>query len=71
MFAVDATGAGDAFVAGVLSLLSPLLAEGRTLADLELASVRAACEAGADYGARAVTAGGATTWVFATAKSGA
>ena len=67
--AVDATGAGDAFVAGLLWRLVPLLGAGRTVADLALGEVRAACEAGAEYGARAVTAVGATTWIAPTATS--
>ncbi|MGZ3418585.1 MAG: carbohydrate kinase family protein [Polyangiales bacterium] len=48
---VDATGAGDAFVAGVLSVLH------------ERDDLRGALERGADLAARAVAEVGATTWL--------
>jgi fructokinase len=64
--AVDATGAGDAFMAGLLARLgSPgprglLGATGRRLADIDLETLRAACALGNRMGAAAVTALGAT-----------
>lgn len=61
--AVDSTGAGDAFVAGVLSSLLPHLRAGRAIADLDEAALRQACATGAHLGACAVTALGATTAV--------
>ena len=60
---VDCTGAGDAFMAGVLAALAPHIAAGATVADLDEPAVRAACERGAHLGACAVTALGATTAV--------
>lgn len=54
--AVDATGAGDAFVAGLLAHLPA----GRRLADLDRDGLRAACTLGNRMGAAAVTALGAT-----------
>lgn len=64
--AVDATGAGDAFMAGLLAhlcaseLVDPSDPAGRRLADLDLETLRAACILGNRMGAAAVTALGAT-----------
>ena len=57
---VDSTGAGDAFVAGVLARLAPALRAGHGVADLDEAEVRAACALGNRMGACAVTRMGAT-----------
>ena len=62
---VDTTGAGDAFVAGMLARLVPLL--GRTaVGQLDEATLRAACKDGNRLGAQAVTALGATAGVLRT-----
>ena len=61
--AVDCTGAGDAFVAGVLSALQPRFSAGLRPADLDEKTIRDACIRGNQLGARAVTALGATTSV--------
>jgi fructokinase len=58
--AVDATGAGDAFVAGLLAHLAPLCQAGRRLVDLDLTELRTGCTLGNRMGAAAVTALGAT-----------
>jgi fructokinase len=58
---VDTTGAGDGFVAGLLSTLVPLLRGGRRPAELTMAEVRRACRAGNQIGAAVVTQLGATT----------
>ncbi|MDB4966932.1 MAG: putative fructokinase [Myxococcales bacterium] len=58
---VDTTGAGDGFVAGLLSTLAPLFRTGRRPADLTLDEIRGACRAGNKIGAAVVTALGATT----------
>lgn len=58
--AVDTTGAGDGFVAGLLASLAPAFADGKRVADLDLEEVRAACALGNRVGARAVTKIGAT-----------
>jgi sugar/nucleoside kinase (ribokinase family) len=58
---VDTTGAGDGFVAGMLSRLVPLFRAGRKPAELTLDEIRAACRAGNKIGAAVVTALGATT----------
>jgi fructokinase len=60
---VDSTGAGDAFVAGVLASLMPRFAAGQTVADLDERAIRESCAEGAHLGACAVTALGATTAV--------
>ena len=60
---VDATGAGDAFVAGAWSVMARVLVTGRTLADLDEHALRATCGMGNLLGAQAVTALGATTAV--------
>jgi sugar/nucleoside kinase (ribokinase family) len=57
---VDTTGAGDAFVAGVLATLAPIVAA-RPIATLAIDEVARACALGNHLGARAVTALGATT----------
>jgi fructokinase len=57
--AVDSTGAGDAFVAGLLAELVPLVAT-RPLAALTRAEIERACARGNHLGALAVTALGAT-----------
>ena len=58
---VDTTGAGDAFVAGLLATLAPEVAAGRRPGDLTLDEVRAACRLGNKLGAAVVTQLGATT----------
>jgi fructokinase len=58
---VDTTGAGDGFVAGMLSTLVPLFRSGKKPADLSLDEIRAACRTGNKIGAAVVTALGATT----------
>jgi fructokinase len=58
---VDTTGAGDGFVAGMIASLMPYLRTGETVADLDEATIRAACALGNKVGARAATALGATT----------
>jgi len=59
---VDTTGAGDAFVAGLLGALVPALGPrpGRAVADLSLAELRQACARGNQLGAQVVTQLGAT-----------
>ena len=58
---VDTTGAGDAFMAGLLSSLVPLLAGGRSLRELTVEQVTRACARGNELGALAVTKLGATS----------
>ena len=58
---VDTTGAGDGFVAGLLSSLAPLLRAGRHPRDLTADELRAACRQGNKIGAAVVTRLGATT----------
>ena len=60
---VDTTGAGDAFTAGLLAELAPLLREGATLASLSPDVLGRACARGNRAGARAVTKLGATAGV--------
>jgi len=57
---VDTTGAGDAFMAGLLAELSARFAEGRALADLSRDELAAACARGNRLGALATTTLGAT-----------
>lgn len=58
---VDTTGAGDGFVAGLLSTLAPRFRAGARPAELTLDEVRAACRLGNKIGAAVVTKLGATT----------
>jgi fructokinase len=57
---VDTTGAGDGFVAGLLSRLLPALSPSSTIADLDREAITRACAFGNRVGARAVTKLGAT-----------
>jgi fructokinase len=57
---VDTTGAGDAFTAGLLAELAPLLRDGTALAGLGHDQLDGACARGNRAGARAVTKLGAT-----------
>jgi fructokinase len=59
--AIDTTGAGDGFVAGLLAALTPHFAAGATVADLDEPLLRDACVHANHLGACAVTALGATT----------
>jgi fructokinase len=58
---VDTTGAGDAFMAGLLSSLMPLLADGRQVGDLSADEAQRACARGNHLGALVVTRLGATS----------
>lgn len=58
--AVDTTGAGDGFVAGLLAALFPALSAGRRPRDLDRATVEAACAFANRVAARVVTRFGAT-----------
>jgi fructokinase len=58
---VDTTGAGDGFVAGLWSVLLPLVAGERQLGSLERGELERACAAGNRLGARVVTELGATS----------
>src|SRR3954447_16028822 len=58
---VDTTGAGDAFMAGLLSEIMPRVADGRRIAELSPDEVRRACARGNHLGALAVTRLGATS----------
>jgi fructokinase len=58
---VDTTGAGDGFVAGMLSSLAPHLRAGRHPRQLTLDQLRRACQVGNKVGAAVVTKLGATT----------
>jgi fructokinase len=58
---VDTTGAGDAFTAGLLSSLTPVLASGRPLRELTAEQITQACARGNELGALAVTRLGATS----------
>jgi fructokinase len=57
---VDTTGAGDAFMAGLLAALAPRFAGGAKPDDLDAEELHHACARGNALGARAVTQMGAT-----------
>jgi fructokinase len=65
---VDTTGAGDAFMAGLLAELSARLAEGRSLDELSRDEVAAACARGNRLGALATTRLGATAALAPAAR---
>jgi fructokinase len=58
---VDTTGAGDGFVAGLLSTIVRQLGDGRRPAELTLDELGRACRTGNKIGAAVVTRLGATT----------
>ncbi len=58
---IDATGAGDGFVAGFLSALVPQFSAGTRPIDLTESDLAAACRRGNEIGSQVVTAVGATT----------
>jgi fructokinase len=58
---VDTTGAGDGFVAGLWSVLAPLVARPETLSALSTAQIGDACREGNRVGAQVVGAIGATS----------
>jgi len=58
---VDTTGAGDAFMAGLLAGILPLLAQGKRLAELTVEQMTRACARGNELGAQVVTRLGATS----------